>query len=65
MKRGINFSNKFVAGLNKQSDIRKRVINMFSEKHKNGILMALIISLFSSITFLNLIQLVLLKRMIS
>ena len=32
MKRGTNFSNKFVAGLNKQSDIRKRVINMFSEK---------------------------------
>ncbi|HGM3434181.1 hypothetical protein VXA87_09325 [Clostridioides difficile] len=26
---------------------------MFSEKHKNGILMALIISLFSSITFLK------------
>lgn len=51
MKRGINFSNKFVTGLNKQSDIRKRVMNMFSEKHKNGILMALIISLFSSITF--------------
>ncbi|MDB3344691.1 peptidase M56 [Clostridioides difficile] len=51
MKRSTNFSNKFVAGLNKQSDIRKRVINMFSEKHKNGILRALIISLFSSITF--------------
>ncbi|MCC0685422.1 M56 family metallopeptidase [Clostridioides sp. ZZV14-6345] len=51
MKRGTNFSNKFVAGLNKQSDIRKRVMSMFSEKHKNGILMALIISLFSSITF--------------
>lgn len=51
MKKGTNFSNKFVAGLNKQSDIKKRLMNMFSEKQKNGILMALIISLLSSITF--------------
>ncbi|EQF29226.1 blaR1 peptidase M56 family protein [Clostridioides difficile CD160] len=53
MKRGTNFSNKFVAGLNKQSDIRKRITNMFNEKYKNGILIALIISLLSSITFLK------------
>ncbi|MGO0882980.1 M56 family metallopeptidase [Clostridioides difficile] len=53
MRRGSNISNKFVAGLHKQSDIRKRVINMFNEKYKNGILMALILCLLSSITFLK------------
>ncbi|MGO1042675.1 M56 family metallopeptidase [Clostridioides difficile] len=52
-RRGSNISNKFVAGLHKQSDIRKRVINMFNEKYKNGILMALILCLLSSITFLK------------
>ncbi|MCC0674159.1 peptidase M56 [Clostridioides sp. ES-S-0145-01] len=53
MRRGSNISNKFVAGLHKQSDIRKRVMNMFNEKYKNGILMALILCLLSSITFLK------------
>lgn len=65
MKRGTNFLNKFVAVLNKQSDIRKRVMNMFSEKHKNGILMVLIISLFSSITFFKFDSTSIVKRMIS
>ncbi|MDB0441034.1 peptidase M56 [Clostridioides difficile] len=53
MRRGSNISNKFVAGLHKQSDIKKRVMNMFNEKYKNGILMALILCLLSSITFLK------------
>ncbi len=51
MRKGSNTSNKFVAGLHKQSDIKKRVINMFNEKYKNGILMALILCLLSSITY--------------
>ncbi|MCC0637148.1 M56 family metallopeptidase [Clostridioides sp. ES-S-0001-02] len=53
MRRGSNISNKFVAGLHKQSDIRKRVMNMFNEKYKNGILIALTLCLLSSITFLK------------
>nr|UWI50385.1 M56 family metallopeptidase [Clostridioides difficile] len=53
MRRGSNISNKFVAGLHKQSDIKKRVMNMFNEKYKNGILMALVLCLLSSITFLK------------
>ncbi|MGO0882979.1 M56 family metallopeptidase [Clostridioides difficile] len=53
MRRGSNILNKFVAGLHKQSDIKKRVMNMFNEKYKNGILMALILCLLSSITFLK------------
>ncbi|EQF29201.1 blaR1 peptidase M56 family protein [Clostridioides difficile CD160] len=53
MRKGTNTSNKFIAGLHKQSDIRKRVKNMFNEKYKNGILMALTLCLLSSITFLK------------
>ncbi|MGO1042676.1 M56 family metallopeptidase [Clostridioides difficile] len=53
MRKGSNISNKFVAGLHKQSDIKKRVMNMFNEKYKNGILMALVLCLLSSITFLK------------
>ncbi|MDB0441033.1 peptidase M56 [Clostridioides difficile] len=53
MRRGSNISNKFVAGLHKQSDIRKRVMNMFNEKYKNGILMTLTLCLLSSVTFLK------------
>ncbi|MCX4221869.1 hypothetical protein RHG39_01430 [Clostridioides difficile] len=40
-------------------------MNMFSEKHKNGILMVLIISLFSSITFFKFDSTSIVKRMIS
>ncbi|HBG0352563.1 TPA: M56 family metallopeptidase [Clostridioides difficile] len=53
MRKGSNTSNKFIAGLHKQSDIKKRVMNMFNEKYKNGILMALTLCLLSSITFLK------------
>ncbi|UWD48978.1 M56 family metallopeptidase [Clostridioides difficile] len=53
MRRGSNISNKFVAGLHKQSDIKKRIMDMFNEKYKNGILIALILCLLSSITFLK------------
>ncbi|NJI81347.1 peptidase M56 [Clostridioides difficile] len=53
MRKGSNTSNKFIAGLHKQSDIKKRVKNMFNEKYKNGILMALTLCLLSSITFLK------------
>ncbi|HBH3204509.1 TPA: M56 family metallopeptidase, partial [Clostridioides difficile] len=53
MRKGTNTSNKFIAGLHKQSDIKKRVKNMFNEKYKNGILMALTLCLLSSITFLK------------
>ena len=51
MRKGSNTSNKFIAGLHKQSDIKKRVMNMFNEKYKNGILMALTLCLLSSITY--------------
>ncbi|WP_227856552.1 MULTISPECIES: M56 family metallopeptidase [unclassified Clostridioides] len=51
MRRSSNSSNKFVAGLHKKSDIKKRVTNMFNEKYKNGILIALIICLLFSVTF--------------
>ncbi|MFL8800321.1 peptidase M56 [Clostridioides difficile] len=53
MRKGSNTSNKFIAGLHKQSDIKKRVKNMFNEKYKNGVLMALTLCLLSSITFLK------------
>ncbi|NMS89745.1 peptidase M56 [Clostridioides difficile] len=53
IRKGSNTSNKFIAGLHKQSDIKKRVKNMFNEKYKNGILMALTLCLLSSITFLK------------
>ncbi|MGX9758083.1 M56 family metallopeptidase [Clostridioides difficile] len=51
MRRSSKSSNKFVAGLHKQSDIKKRITNMFNEKYKNGILIALIICLLFSVTF--------------
>ncbi|MGO1042668.1 M56 family metallopeptidase [Clostridioides difficile] len=51
MKKDLNYSNKFVAGLHKKSDIKKRVFNMFNEKNRTGILMALILCLFSLITY--------------
>lgn len=51
MRKGSNSSTKFVAGLHKKSDIRKRVSNMFNERYRNGILIALILCLLSSITY--------------
>ena len=53
MRKGSNSSNKFVAGLHKESDIKKRVFSMFNEKYRNGILIAVILCLLSSITFLK------------
>ncbi|UWD47232.1 M56 family metallopeptidase [Clostridioides difficile] len=51
IKKDLNSSNKFVAGLHKKSDIKKRVSNMFNEKNRTGILMALILCLFSLSTY--------------
>ncbi|CCL40114.1 M56 family metallopeptidase [Clostridioides difficile] len=51
MRKGSNSSNKFVAGLHKESDIKKRVFSMFNEKYRNGILIAVILCLLSSITY--------------
>ncbi|VIG09016.1 membrane-associated metalloprotease,M56 family [Clostridioides difficile] len=53
MRKGSNTSNKFIAGLHKQSDIKKRVKDMLNEKYKNCILTALTLCLLSSITFLE------------
>ncbi|MCC0719199.1 M56 family metallopeptidase [Clostridioides sp. ZZV14-6105] len=53
MRKGSNPSNKFIAGLHKESDIKKRVSDMFNEKYKNGILIALILCLLSSLTYLT------------
>ncbi|MGO0882473.1 M56 family metallopeptidase [Clostridioides difficile] len=51
MKKDLNSSNKFVAGLHKKSDVKKRVSNMFNEKNRTGILMALILCLLSLSTY--------------
>ncbi|MER0280875.1 M56 family metallopeptidase [Clostridioides difficile] len=53
MKKSSHFSNKFIAGLYKQSDIRKRVTNMFNEKYKNGVLIALVLCILSLVTFMK------------
>ncbi|MFL8710671.1 M56 family metallopeptidase [Clostridioides sp. GD02377] len=53
MKKSSHFSNKFIAGLYKQSDIRKRVTNMFNEKYKNGVLIALVLCILSLVTFIK------------
>ena len=51
MRKGSSHSNKFVAGLHKESDIRKRVSNMFNERYRNGVFMVVILCLLSSITY--------------
>ncbi|EQF27022.1 blaR1 peptidase M56 family protein [Clostridioides difficile CD160] len=51
MRKGSSHSNKFVAGLHKESDIRKRVSSMFNERCRSGILMVVILCLLSSITY--------------
>ncbi|EQF29200.1 hypothetical protein QEW_0207 [Clostridioides difficile CD160] len=51
MTKSSNTSNKFIASIHKQFDIKNRVKNIFNEKYKNCILMALILCLLSSITF--------------
>lgn len=51
MRKGLSSSNKFVAGLHKESDIKKRVFSMFNEKYRNGVLIAVILCLLSSIAY--------------
>lgn len=51
MRKGSSHSNKFVAGLHKESDIRKRVSGMFNERCRSGIFMVVILCLLSSITY--------------
>lgn len=54
MRKNLNYSNKFVAGLHQKSDIQKRVYYMFNEKYKKSVFVALFLCLFSLITYLKL-----------
>ncbi|MCC0764380.1 peptidase M56 [Clostridioides sp. ES-S-0006-03] len=54
MRKKLNYSNKFVAGLHQKSDIQKRVYYMFSEKYKGSTVVVLFLCLFSSIMYLKL-----------
>ncbi|MGO1043669.1 M56 family metallopeptidase [Clostridioides difficile] len=54
MRKKLNYSNKFVAGLHQKSDIQKRVYYMFNEKYKKSIVVALFLCLFSLIAYLKL-----------
>lgn len=53
MRKNSSSSNKFVAGLHKKSDIKKRISNMFNEKYKKSISIAIILCLLSSLTYLK------------